>query len=163
MSHKKWKKPSFIQSNKGFSLIELMIVVVIIGILAAVGIPSYKSYVVNAKVADAFPGLNELAAKAQLFYMDNKNFDGYPCTTQASAANYVFSCNKDTTAGTDALTDCPVAGSGSGMAVQSIVFCAKGTGDLANFIFTLDATGAKTTTFNGVAKTCWVTSNSGTC
>ena len=42
------------QSNKGFTLIELMIVVAIIGILTAVGIPQYQNYVARAQAAEGF-------------------------------------------------------------------------------------------------------------
>ena len=50
---------------RGFTLIELMIVVAIIGILASVAIPAYQDYTIRAQVVEAFSLASELKGSIQ--------------------------------------------------------------------------------------------------
>lgn len=52
-------------NNKGFTLIELMIVVAIIGVLAAIAYPSYESFIVKSKRADMMTELQNVASNLQ--------------------------------------------------------------------------------------------------
>lgn len=62
-------------SSRGFTLIELMIVVAIIAVVAAIAMPSYTSYVARAKRADARSQLMQAQQWMQRFYAANDQYE----------------------------------------------------------------------------------------
>ena len=78
--------------EKGFTLIELMIVVAIVAIIAAVAIPAYGDYVVRGKLVDATTQLSDGRIKLEQFFQDNRAYDsaGSPCP--ASTKFFTISC-----------------------------------------------------------------------
>lgn len=63
-------------NKKGFTLIELMIVVAIIGILSAIAIPQYQSYQARARQTEAKVGLSAAYLAETTTQIDNGNFSG---------------------------------------------------------------------------------------
>lgn len=60
--------------QKGFSLIELMLAVAIVGILAAIAIPNYQDYITRSKRAEGMALLQEMAARQERFYAQNNRY-----------------------------------------------------------------------------------------
>lgn len=76
-------------AQRGFTLIELMIVVAIIGILAAIALPAYQDYTIRAKVSEGLI----LADSAKLAVSETFQASGIVPTSN-TAAGYVFSASK---------------------------------------------------------------------
>ena|SRR5437016_25233 len=62
------------KGNKGFTLIELMIVVAIIGILAAIAIPNFMTYQAKARQSEAKVGLGGMFTTATSYFAENGSF-----------------------------------------------------------------------------------------
>ena len=131
----------------GFTLIELMIVVVIIGILARVAIPTYNDYVLQGKLAEAHGQLASLQVRMEQYYQDNRNYGTGTCGIAASAGNnFTYGC---------ALTN----------GGQGFTYTATGTAGATGFTFTVNEAGTKATTAVvtgwATSATCWVRSKGG--
>ncbi|MDB6097184.1 MAG: prepilin-type cleavage/methylation protein [Francisellaceae bacterium] len=75
--------------NDGFSLIELMIVIAIIGVLAAIAVPSYRNYVIKARVSE----LMGLARVAQTQVVEAYTTNGLTSSSAATAFNFTNMAN----------------------------------------------------------------------
>ncbi|MBI4291467.1 MAG: prepilin-type N-terminal cleavage/methylation domain-containing protein [Betaproteobacteria bacterium] len=90
--------------RRGFSLVELMVVVVIVGILAGVGLPSYQQYVRRSERSKAQQLMLEISNRQQQYMLDARaytatigsgglnigNKDGWTCTATCTNGKYVI-------------------------------------------------------------------------
>ena len=152
------RSPRNQRAARGFTLIELMITVAIIGILARIGLPSYLEYVKRGKLTEAFNQMTASALAYGQYFQDNRLYDAThntpagptpPCPT--STPNFNYSCAYNTT-----YTTYTITASGS-------------TSATTGFAFTLTDQGLRATTSTPSGSgwptntQCWVSSKSGSC
>lgn len=145
---------------RGFTLIEVMITVAIIGILAAVAYPSYRDYVIRGQLVDATTALATYRANMERHFQDNRTY----ATVTSGGTTYTTPC----AAGTDAqrtvgrfLISCDGTPSATAFTVQAV-----GSGTVAGFTYKLDQAGVASTTAPsgyGNCTTQWITKKGQSC
>lgn len=136
------RRPSMsAKQSKGFTLIEVMVVVAIIGILASIAIPSYTGYIQRAHRSEGTAALAEYNSKMAHYYLDNNNYGAVgDCPIALPTTKHMT-------------ITCAVATS------QTYTATATGTGDIATTTFTIDQSDTRATTaFPGHSGTaaCWL-------
>jgi type IV pilus assembly protein PilE len=99
------------QKRKGFTLIELMIAVVIVGILASIAIPSYRENVRKGRRSDAEAALSGLAGAMERHYSLNYTYCDAADATGAAVANCGDAATNDDGAPSIFATQSPIDGS----------------------------------------------------
>jgi len=100
----------------GFTLIEVLIVVAILGIIASIAIPSYGSYMTKTRRVDAITLLTEVAGEQQRFFSENNRYAetmtdmGYPNAEELSENGYYNVSVTASTPSSFTVTAQPVAG-----------------------------------------------------
>ncbi len=137
--------------NLGFTLIEVMLTIAIVGILTALAMPSYADYLIRGRIPDATAGLAARQIRIEQFFQDNRSYVAAPdCVTDNTSSSYfIFSCSSQTSAA---------------FSLQAV-----GKGGMSGFTFIVDQNNSKTTAAvpSGWSlpspNTCWITKKGGVC
>ncbi|WP_295488071.1 type IV pilin protein [Accumulibacter sp.] len=145
---------------QGFTLIEIMMVVIIIGILAAIAIPNYADYLTRSRITQATAGLSEKRVRMEQFFQDN-HFYFQPAAGGNPAINGP-ACDNDTTTSQYFDFTCPT------LTATTYTLTATGKSSMAGFTYTVTQANVRATTavqsgWGTPPVACWVTSKGGGC
>ena len=153
------------RAARGFTLIEVMIVVGIIAILAAVAIPSYAEYARRGQLPEGFSQLSDYRIKMEQFFQDNRNYGNGECGIPAAGdapkwSDFEIEGSK---ASTKFRYECELLDNGAGFKVTAF---GKENFRTDGHEYSIDDDNNRTTTEfkgKGVEKDCWLTRDETTC
>ena len=154
--HHPHPSPAAAQRQRGFTLIELMIVVAIVAILASVALPSYFDYVRRGQLPEAQAALSDFRVKMEQYYQDNRKYGGANCADAVPLVKWSFG---DSRLKYDAAQFFAYTCQLNDLTGQSYTITATGNnGRAVGHVYTVDQNNTRATTmFKGtvVAKACW--------
>jgi len=133
--------------HQGVTLIELMIVVVVVGILAAVALPSYQDSVRKGRRSDGQAALLDASQILERFYTENMSYSGAPLSAVTPQQFYTISFDSAPTSGTVCGTIASTTANASAYRLCATPVGAQAADSCG--ILSLSHTGLKTPT------TCW--------
>lgn len=147
------------RANRGFSLIELMIVVAIAGILATIAYPSYSDYILRGRITEATTGLSDARVRMEQGFQDNRTYLG----AEAAGWNAASTCNARGPQTGQSLFQFTCAG-----AAGTFTVTATGIGAMAGFAYTVNEQNLRVTTglpagWGAAPGTCWAIKKGGQC
>lgn len=139
--------------QQGFTLVEVMIVVAIVGILSAVAYPAYQDYVIRSKVPEATSNLATRQTRMEQWFQDQRSFLNPAGTCGAAAAS-------DTTTSQYFNFTCAAT-------ATSYTLTATGKNQMAGFTYTVNDGGTRATTAApsgwNTSTSCWITKKGESC
>ncbi|MGH8681478.1 MAG: type IV pilin protein [Burkholderiales bacterium] len=144
--------------NAGFTLLEVMVVVVIIGILATIGYPAYTDYIRRGKIAEAISTLSDTRTKMEQFFLDNRTYVGSDAATMPCNAAVLAQGKKQFT----------YLCSNLGVGTYTVTATGVGAEGMGAFAYVIDQANARSSTVTGLSgwssnTTCWVVKKGGVC
>ena len=149
-------KPNGVKRQAGFTLLELMITVAIVGILAAIAYPSYTSSITKSKRRAAEACLSNYAQYMERFYTANMRYDQTAATTPVANTLPVSDCSSAQNTGADYSYEIQaVARSTYTIAAVPKVGSVQTTRDAACGTLRLNQAGTRSVTGTSGTANCW--------
>jgi type IV pilus assembly protein PilE len=140
-------------STRGFTLLELMIVVAIVAILSAIAYPSYSKYVVMTNRTAAKGCLSEYANYMERFYSTNQSYNSAGGVA-ANATLPIMDCATQTAA-YYTYDDSPATLTATAYTVEAVPIGTQLAADTQCGTLKLNQTGTRTETGTGTVAQCW--------